>query len=65
MDDTELRKNWKVIHIVQIKRLWDVPKADDIKNDEVKLLEVGGIGVDKAITYQSYYRDNVNPMLVD
>ncbi|KAA0026277.1 CACTA en-spm transposon protein [Cucumis melo var. makuwa] len=40
IDDPKNGINWKVMHIVQNKRIWDVQEVDDGKNDHINVLEI-------------------------
>lgn len=66
LDDPKFGNSWKVVQVVQNQRIWDVPEAEDLGNDQLELLEVvGGIRVDESIQDKTLCRDNVDPTIVE
>ncbi|TYK25893.1 gamma-aminobutyrate transaminase POP2 [Cucumis melo var. makuwa] len=39
MTQIKNRSNWKVVQVVQNKRIWDVPEVDDVENEDLNILE--------------------------
>uniref|UniRef100_A0A9I9E4Z1 DUF4216 domain-containing protein n=1 Tax=Cucumis melo TaxID=3656 RepID=A0A9I9E4Z1_CUCME len=40
VDDLKNGINWKVVQVIQNKRIWDVPEVEDVQNDHINILEV-------------------------
>ncbi|KAA0066295.1 uncharacterized protein E5676_scaffold602G001710 [Cucumis melo var. makuwa] len=40
VDDPKNCSNWKVVQVIQNKRIWDVPEVEDVQNDHINILEV-------------------------
>ncbi|MDV3193972.1 MAG: hypothetical protein Q8835_02865 [Sweet potato little leaf phytoplasma] len=55
-----------MVQVVQNKRLWDVPEQEDIRNDQLQLLEVeGGFRVDESIQEDTLCREDVDPTIME
>ncbi|KAA0054539.1 hypothetical protein E6C27_scaffold24G003230 [Cucumis melo var. makuwa] len=39
-NDPKNGSNWKVVQVIQNKRIWDVPEVEDVQNDHINILEV-------------------------
>ncbi|KAA0039105.1 acidic leucine-rich nuclear phosphoprotein 32 family member A-like [Cucumis melo var. makuwa] len=66
LDDPKNGSNWKVVQIVQNKRIWDVPEVDDVENEHLNILEiVVSHQVDEHIQDDTLYRTDVDPTIVE
>ncbi|KAA0048670.1 CACTA en-spm transposon protein [Cucumis melo var. makuwa] len=58
--------NWKVVQIIQNKRIWDVPEVDDAENEDLNVLEiVVDYRVDEHIEDDTLCRTDVNPTIIE
>lgn len=67
LDDLKFGKSWKVVQVVQNKRLWDVPEVEDLGNEQLELLEMEGRSrVDEYIIQERpLCRDTIEPVVVE
>ena len=42
-----------------------MPEVGDIGNNQLDVLEVGGIGVNESIDHTTFYRNDIEPNLVE
>ena len=40
LNDQKNDSNWKVVQVVQNRRIWDVPEVDDVENEQLNVLEI-------------------------
>ena len=40
LDDPKNGSNWKVMQVIWNKRIWDMPKMDNIDNEQLNVLEI-------------------------
>ena len=40
LEDPKNGTNWKIIQLVQNKRVWNMPKVEDTKNNQLHVLEI-------------------------
>ena len=40
LEDLKNGINWKIVQVVQNKRVWDVPEVEDIENDQLNVIEI-------------------------
>ncbi|TYK01403.1 uncharacterized protein E5676_scaffold29G00990 [Cucumis melo var. makuwa] len=58
--------NWKVVQVVQNKRIWDMPEVEDVQNDHINVLEsVVSHQVDDHIEDDTLCRTDVDPIIVE
>ncbi|KAA0047152.1 hypothetical protein E5676_scaffold109G00260 [Cucumis melo var. makuwa] len=66
VDDPKNGSNWKVVQVVQNKRIWDVPEVEDVENDHINVLEiVVSHQVDDHIKDDTLCRNDVDPTIVE
>ncbi|KAA0059798.1 uncharacterized protein E6C27_scaffold108G00640 [Cucumis melo var. makuwa] len=66
LDDPKNGSNWKVVQVIQNKRIWDVPEVEDIQNDHINILEVVvSHQVDDHIEDDTLCRNDVDPTIVE
>ncbi|KAA0062837.1 hypothetical protein E6C27_scaffold146G00040 [Cucumis melo var. makuwa] len=58
--------NWKVVQVVQNKRIWDMPEVEDVQNDHINVLEiVVSHQVDDHIEDDTLCRTDVDPIIIE
>ncbi|KAA0046643.1 hypothetical protein E5676_scaffold411G001130 [Cucumis melo var. makuwa] len=66
VDDPKNGSNWKVVQVIQNKRIWDVPEVEDVENDHINILEVVvSHQVDDHIEDDTLCRNDVDPTIVE
>ncbi|KAA0051011.1 uncharacterized protein E5676_scaffold675G00870 [Cucumis melo var. makuwa] len=66
LGDPKNGTNWKVVQVIQNQCIWDVPEVEDVKNEQLKVLEIiVEPDVDEYIEDDTLCRPNVNPTLVE
>ena len=40
LDDPKNGSNWKVVQVVQNKHIWDVLEVDNVKNEQLNVIEI-------------------------
>jgi len=66
VDDPKNGSNWKVVQVIQNKRIWDVPEVEDVQNDHINILEVVvSHQVDDHIEDDTLCRNDVDPTIVE
>ncbi|KAA0051730.1 CACTA en-spm transposon protein [Cucumis melo var. makuwa] len=64
--DPKNGSNWKIVQIVQNKHIWNVLKLDDVKNEQLNVLEiVVGQRVDEHVEDDTLCRPNVTPSIIE
>ncbi|TYK30898.1 CACTA en-spm transposon protein [Cucumis melo var. makuwa] len=57
---------WKVVEVVQNKRVWDVPEVEDVENDHINVLEIViSHRVDDHIEDDTLCKTNVDPTIIE
>ena len=65
LNDPKNGSNWKIVQVIQNKRIWDVPKVDDIENELFNVLEIiVSHRVDEHIEDDTLCRIDVYPTIV-
>ncbi|KAA0060253.1 uncharacterized protein E5676_scaffold639G00130 [Cucumis melo var. makuwa] len=65
-DDPKNGSNWKVVQVIQNNRIWDMPEAEDIENEQINIVEiVVGNRVDDHIEDDTLCRTDVDPTIVE
>ncbi|TYJ99703.1 putative transposase [Cucumis melo var. makuwa] len=65
-DDPKNGINWKVVQVIQNKRIWDVPEVEDVQNDHISILEVVvSHQVDDHIEDDTLCRNDVDPTIIE
>ena len=66
VDDPKNGSNWKVVQVIQNKRIWDVPEVEDVQNDHINIVEVVvSHQVDDHIEDDTLCRNDVDPTIVE
>ncbi|KAA0035027.1 hypothetical protein E5676_scaffold155G00610 [Cucumis melo var. makuwa] len=66
VNDPKNGSNWKVVQVVQNKRIWDVPEVEDVENDHINVLEIViSHQVDDHIEDDTLCRIDVDPTIVE
>ncbi|TYK04755.1 uncharacterized protein E5676_scaffold68G00570 [Cucumis melo var. makuwa] len=66
VDDPKNGSNWKVVQVIQNKRIWDVPEVEDVQNDHINILEVVvSHQVDDHIEDDTLCRNDIDPTIVE
>ncbi|KAA0050362.1 uncharacterized protein E6C27_scaffold88G00940 [Cucumis melo var. makuwa] len=66
VDDPKNGSNWKVVQVIQNKRIWDVSEVEDVQNDHINILEVVvSHQVDDHIEDDTLCRNGVDPTIVE
>ncbi|KAA0051737.1 uncharacterized protein E6C27_scaffold60G001270 [Cucumis melo var. makuwa] len=66
VDDPKNGTNWKVVQLIQNKRIWDVPEVEDVQNDHINILEVVvSHQVDDHIEDDTLCRNDVDPTIIE
>ncbi|TYK17801.1 uncharacterized protein E5676_scaffold306G00490 [Cucumis melo var. makuwa] len=66
LDDPKNGSNWKVVQVIQNKRIWDVPEVEDVQNDHINILKVVvSHQVDDHIEDDTLCRNDVDPTIVE
>ncbi|KAA0057468.1 acidic leucine-rich nuclear phosphoprotein 32 family member A-like [Cucumis melo var. makuwa] len=66
VDDPKNGINWKVVQVIQNKRIWDVPEVEDVQNDHINILKVVvSHQVDDHIEDDTLCRNDVDPTIVE
>ncbi|KAA0046653.1 acidic leucine-rich nuclear phosphoprotein 32 family member A-like [Cucumis melo var. makuwa] len=66
VDDPKNGSNWKVVQVIQNKRIWDVLEVEDVQNDHINILEVVvSHQVDDHIENDTLCRNDVDPTIVE
>ncbi|KAA0053293.1 CACTA en-spm transposon protein [Cucumis melo var. makuwa] len=66
VDDPKNGSNWKVVQVIQNKRIWDVPEVKNVQNDHINILEVVvSHQVDDHIKDDTLCRNDVDPTIVE
>ncbi|KAA0062362.1 CACTA en-spm transposon protein [Cucumis melo var. makuwa] len=66
VDDPNNGSNWKVVQVIQNKRIWDVPEVEDVENEHINILEVVlSHQVDGHIEDDTLCRINIGPTIVE
>ncbi|KAA0036797.1 acidic leucine-rich nuclear phosphoprotein 32 family member A-like [Cucumis melo var. makuwa] len=66
VDDPKNGSNWKVVQVIQNKRIWDVPEVEDVQNDHINIVEVVvSHQVDDHIEDDTLCKNDVDPTIVE
>ncbi|TYJ97088.1 acidic leucine-rich nuclear phosphoprotein 32 family member A-like [Cucumis melo var. makuwa] len=66
VDNPKNCRNWKVVQVIQNKRIWDVPEVEDVQNDHINILEVVvNHQVDDHIEDDTLCGNDVDPTIVE
>ncbi|KAA0041610.1 CACTA en-spm transposon protein [Cucumis melo var. makuwa] len=66
VDNPKNGNNWKVVQVIQNKRIWDVPEVEDVKNEHINILEVVvSHQVDDHIEDDTLCKIDVDPTIVE
>ncbi|TYK11925.1 uncharacterized protein E5676_scaffold177G00930 [Cucumis melo var. makuwa] len=65
LDDSKNGSNWKVVQVVQNKRIWDVPEVDDFENDLNLQKIVVSHQVDDHFENDTLCRNDIDPTIVE
>ncbi|KAA0066712.1 CACTA en-spm transposon protein [Cucumis melo var. makuwa] len=64
--DPKNGSNWKVVQVVQNKRIWDVSEVEDVENDHINVLEIViSHRVDDHIEDDTLCRTDVDPTIAE
>ncbi|KAA0062763.1 gamma-aminobutyrate transaminase POP2 [Cucumis melo var. makuwa] len=66
VDNPKNGSNWKVLQVVQNKRIWDMPEVEDVENNHINVLEiVVSHQVDDHIKDDTLCRTDVDPTIIE
>ena len=68
INDPKYGNNWKVVQVVQNKRVWDMPEVEEQENDQVELLKVVNVipcTIDISPEDINLCRDDVDPIVIE